>query len=317
MSLGPEAKALRKAKKAVRKYLTLVEDDGEPASVTKPIDRNVFRFEDLPPEIRNIIYSYALVADSPVTISHHIDREATRLRRQSLSRAKGWQSYKIRSVYEVRAIVKTETRRKRRVFKFGEAHAPGLLRVNKSIRSEARPLLYALNKFAFHTTPAFNTFYEMSKTVCHLLEYIEFYDIPHGLPLAPFTHARRLRRISIITKHSSTGPKLQNLTVSFFKAIDNLVLECGCKRCAPSDGPPDPRQDRTYCIAKLPAERKKRLQAINIHTSDEQVHLKDLLQLATSESKRDLGTMPKAVYRRAVAVVKGYRSKMSDDATRY
>jgi hypothetical protein len=208
--------------------------------------------------------------------------------------------------------VKIESRRRRRVFEFGEAHAPALLRVNKAIRNEARQLLYALNTFAFKSSESFSAFYEKTKTACHLLEQVEFFDIRHVLPIAAFTHARRLRQVTITVNLNSRLPIDQRAVKPFFRAIDNLVLECGCTRCAGDEGPPDPYQDREYCIRRLPAERKKRLETITIHTSDERIHLKEAFA-ATGTIRHFSGTLQEHIFRRARTVVDGIRVRMCGD----
>ena len=263
-----EVTALRELKDSITKYLNSVDAKGAAATTQPSLDRNVFRFEDLPAEIRNQIYGYALVAESPITFSRH-DNTKTR---ESSWKAR---TKETKALYVLHATVRKTVLGKKgkemiRVFKFADLNEASILRVSKTMRNETRPLLYACNTFAFKSGAAFREFYNGAKTAFHLLEKVHFYNAEYcnraTLPTAPLTYCKRLSEVVI--KVQQIPPVHEN---NVFGVIIDL-LECGCKSQV---GPPDPNQDSQYCIRKVQGEQMRRLETVSLHSHTEQIHLCD------------------------------------------
>jgi hypothetical protein len=88
-----------------------------------------------------------------------------------------------------------------RKFNYRDVSGLSLLRTNKHISAEARPLLYARNTFGFESRRAFHTFYECARQAIAFLEDIEFIEMPdRNVVAGPLAHVTRLSRVSVTTK---------------------------------------------------------------------------------------------------------------------
>lgn len=250
-------------------YLTLVEGKDRLAN------RKIFRFEDLPPELRNQIYHFALVADSPITFERHVNDATIKARKRNPGAAVRGRNG---TIYGLEATVRKIVRIKvdhTRVFRFGAVQGAGMLRANKATHNEARAILYACNNFKFKSTAAFRDFHDLASNAFHILEKVELVDTrdftsaPH--PMAPFTYSTKFPRLTLGI--SNTWDWLEDRA---FQAIKDLVLSCGCRKCLPSNGPPNPAQSNNHCVLEKPGEQLRRLKAVSISRKGHQaVHFRD------------------------------------------
>ena len=114
---------------------------------------DVFRFTDLPAEIRNEIYWLALKTRGDIVISRHrVIEKINSNDSPTLKSVKRSVRYKIKGT-----TILLYGRRKRRVA-VAAAHPLNILRVSKLIRSEAMPVFYGSNRFIFDTSTAMSKF---------------------------------------------------------------------------------------------------------------------------------------------------------------
>lgn len=236
----------------------------------------IFRFQDLPGEIRNHIYGFALVVDKPIAISRPVDQPATLKKEQEHQalwdvRPPSGQ----RQVYKFCAVVQRGLEKSEAKLKFSDAAALSLLVTNKAISSEARPLLYARNTFKFETSKAFYAFYECAHEAFPLLENLEFVDLPDSTVLsAPLARSPRLSRVSITIK--SDAIRKHPVERIGFLEIENLVLRCRCTTC---------RNSRNFfkaqpgvkpgegCIAATYEMQRQRLKTVSLCVNDFEIRL--------------------------------------------
>ena len=273
----PQIAALREVHAAITKYLSLLHNSpvntagmpaptfdqnetvDEPSTVNrKPTqDRSIFRFQDLPPEIRNIIYSYTLIDDSPITISRHIDFTATEKAKKDPTLIKNRLPGQKCIIYEFRSTVRRYAGKSPRTPWFGELHGSAIVRVSKAISEEARPILYGKNHFIFKTATTFEEFFDRSNAAFHLFQSVEFQE-SHSYHVGPFTSSLRLSKLSLHCKYN-----LDLFDIVTFAT--SMALCCGCRDCYAL--PPCPRRpgNQELCYKTLPSEQRRRLQALEFH----------------------------------------------------
>lgn len=106
----------------------------------------VFRFKDLPPELRNKIYGILLTSEYPIKITRHRNR---RTRKQA---GGAWTYLDIcQSLYKVKGTIKPGQGKRTKRRSIDSVHSIALLRVSKEIHAEAAPIFYGLNKFIFES----------------------------------------------------------------------------------------------------------------------------------------------------------------------
>lgn len=111
-----------------------------------------FRLTDLPPELRNRIYEYALVLNDPIHLHNSIRAEV-----------KGGPRHLIVEATVLTKHSKDGTQPHPRLRT--DALATGLLRASKAIYTETAGIFYGHNKFVFDYPYAFNDFMDMIGTV--------------------------------------------------------------------------------------------------------------------------------------------------------
>lgn len=238
---------------------------------------SIFRFEDLPGEIRNIIYGLFLVVDRPIEISRPVDKAASE--KKAAEHRAFWGAglpSGHRYVHKFSCIVREGSGKTTRKLQFRDISALSLVRTSKDISSEARPLLYACNTFRFESPKAFYGFYECAHTAISLLESIEFVGIPDSTVLrAPLAQSKKLSRICITIKSKKINKSpLDGLN---FHEIISLVLGCRCPNCGPrhnhSNGEPlSPGED---CIASDAETQWRRLETVSVHISNFEIRFAD------------------------------------------
>ena len=127
------------------------------ATSTKPLPRRkIFPFTSLPPELRNKIYELTLASPDPIFLVSRFKSYRHSIFRKPMDRED-----------------ESGSQRRSRYWRFNHTQAgqnsedddqvlpclvPALLRLNKSIRSEANPILYSSNTFTLEDTTALHTF---------------------------------------------------------------------------------------------------------------------------------------------------------------
>ena len=106
---------------------------------TSPIHhRDMFPFEQLPPELRNAIYDLCFNAGGPVTLRRRRPQPEAR--------------------FQIKAARQSTDPRKITGDPFLLKGGTALLRLNKACHAEAMPVLYSTNKLIFATMPTFKQF---------------------------------------------------------------------------------------------------------------------------------------------------------------
>lgn len=306
---GPKLKALRKAKKAVTEYLALFEDDDSSAAQARSNDRNIFRFQDLPPEIRNLCYNYALVAEGPITIQRQANKATSEARKTGLrAKIRGDNG----SIYVLHATVRRRVRINKehaRIFDFSDVHGTGILRVNKAISREAREVLYACNTFVFRTSAAFRKFHQMTTKAFCLLENVQFSDAKEFFQAlhcrTPFAHNKRLTQITVNV--SSLEPRVEN---SADAGVEAFILECSCQKCARVGEDPYVRLTQHSCGRKTATEQLNRLARLSFRLGQHiLLHLRDRVDEAKVQAGDQVeqfkATIPRRVHERIEAERRG------------
>jgi hypothetical protein len=236
---------------------------------------DVFRFEGLPGEIRNHIYGFALIVDGPIHISWRANQEASKQKEREHQEVWGVSPPRgNRSVHKFSAIVKKAKGKAVRNFNYRDVAGLSLLRTNKHISTEARPLLYARNTFRFESRKSFHAFYECAHKTIAFLEDIEFVELPDRHVVAgPLAHAKRLSRVFVTTKSI--------IRTDSPYGIANLVLKCRCKVCTAHRLSPDLWQSPGLakpgegCIAATDEMQRSRLATISVRVNNFEIRLTD------------------------------------------
>lgn len=120
------------------------------AAPTEAPASNATTFEDLPGEIRNIIYGLALVRQHSIKISRHRPENV----RPHIWNATAFQNRE----YELKVtMIGFKGKQKRRVAP-NEVATLSLLRVSKAVSHEASSIFFGDNAFIFETAPALEHF---------------------------------------------------------------------------------------------------------------------------------------------------------------
>lgn len=122
---------------------------------------DVFPFERLPPELRNLVYGFVLVADTPVRIG--------RKRRYRPGRR---EEFALKSTIEIPRKRSDSTKS----VPFLPKNALSVLRLNKALHREASPILYSGNTFIFTNHPTFRQFAGEAKRALPYVERIRLAD---------------------------------------------------------------------------------------------------------------------------------------------
>lgn len=169
--------------------------------------KDVFRFQDLPAELRIYIYEFALTADRPLRISYHRDNKATQAAWDRYYAALGNRKrksglHKLSTVYSITASPAKDGTSKKKPISFAQFCAPALLRASKAIHSEAHPVLYASNRFVFETTSALLRFAKSTSSAMSMLTKVEVRSVSDvdAQLLVPALQAKKITRVVITFK---------------------------------------------------------------------------------------------------------------------
>ena len=227
LTTDPEAQAMDEL---LLQYPNMIKEllasiGGEKVNTVEHVEsRDIFRFEELPAEIRNEIYQLVLVARSPIKVSRHRDEvawaKAMKIWKKKM-RAPIYrppQDSRPPAVYFLNAEVSTEqwVGSQRRKYLYGQLHTPGILRINRTAFAEARPVVYGQNEFIFENPAPFTHFVKMIGNGYRLLEDVRVknfnLDIHEGI-LSPLRDARKLRNLKLLTleSHRTLGSGLPNI----------------------------------------------------------------------------------------------------------
>lgn len=113
--------------------------------------KKVFRFMDLPPELRNAIYSHLLVAHNEIRISRH--RRKTDAMATLSRRFRG-----TRTQYVIKASMLDDRKGKAKLLSIGKVHPSTILLLSKAVKAEATPVFYGANRFVFDTAYSIQEF---------------------------------------------------------------------------------------------------------------------------------------------------------------
>lgn len=283
------------------------------------------RFENLPGELRNTIYGFALVADGPIEICRPVDKVATETKARDYKELWGVELPPgQRLVHKFAAIVRKQQGKTARKLNFRDISALSLLLVNKNIAAEARPLLYARNTFHFESLKAFYAFYESAYSNIPLLENIELVDIPDSHRFyAPLGHTQRLSRVSVNLKAGGIGRRELLAGINFHNTW-NLLLRCRCKTCSNNrySSPDQIQEQGEGYIAITSEQQRRRLEAVSIRVGDFDICLSQKPEdepetendttTAKARLKRDLLRHAEAEIKRNLCRARGIRFSMAN-----
>jgi hypothetical protein len=178
--------------------------------------KDIFPFEKLPPELRNRIYEEALVAGGPIFISRYKNRDAS----QTMD------AYRFASMVQIPA--KRPSRQTN--FFYKEHHEAAILRLNRTIYEEARPILYGKNTFNFAIPTTLREFYFKFKSGSKLIEDIELDEVGkrgyYDGTMVPSIRHLRLRSSADTSTLEALGSWIyENWVVWLLRKINRLA--CG------------------------------------------------------------------------------------------
>lgn len=127
-------------------------------------------FGKLPPELRNMAYSFALTTDGPVEISRFRQKHQEQAGKRSSAITHATYRYE----YGPKSKVLVWRGKQKRKVPLAKVLGVNLLLTSKAIRSEGFPILYGMNQFKFESLSAVEAFLFIIGKRATLLKDIEF-----------------------------------------------------------------------------------------------------------------------------------------------
>lgn len=174
--------------------------------------------DNLPAEIRNLIYTYALTTTSAIEISRQRVRQTTPVKRS------------LEPVYTAKSKVETWHGKRKRKPAAAKVLAIHILRASKQVNKEATSILYAHNHFSFEEGRAIRAFMTMIGERTAFLENVVFHA-HHGPAVDLFNRLAKPRSLTIhvgLSHHTAVWECVKHIfQTRRFSDLDweNLVIE--------------------------------------------------------------------------------------------
>jgi len=188
--------------------------------------RHIFPFEKLSPELRNNIYTYALVATDSIKITHQVDTIATMKAARTTEKAFEHGLVTKRESSDTRwcSTARVKISGQRKLQPYESLCTIAILLLNKQVYSEAMTMLYGKNRFKFTTSVALRRFADLAKHGMQLFVDVEIRG-PRlfGMQfdeLFELKEASRIRHLHFgVTDHQKAGDRLDTAPKRIVEAI--------------------------------------------------------------------------------------------------